>query len=107
VANARQVGLAARSQKKTDRVDAETLARAARYDPELLRPIHHRGEQAQTALAMLRARKALLESRTRLVLSACGMVKAVGGRLPRCSADYFGSKALRVRMEAGAHMATT
>ena len=38
VANARQVGLIARGQKKTDRVDAETLARAARFDPQLLRP---------------------------------------------------------------------
>jgi len=92
VANARQVGLIARGQKKTDRVDAETLARAARFDPALLKPIRHRGEQAQADLAMLRARKALLESRTRLIISARGMVKAVGGRLPTCSADYFATK---------------
>jgi transposase len=92
VANARQVGLISRSGKKTDRVDAETLARAARYDRELLRPVRHRGEQAQADLAMLRARKALVESRTRLVLSARGMVKAVGGRLPKCSTDYFATK---------------
>jgi len=43
-------------------------------------------------LAMLRSRKAILESRTRLVISARGMVKAVGGRLPKCSADYFAVK---------------
>jgi transposase len=92
VANARQVGLIARGQKKTDRVDAETLARAARFDPQLLKPIRHRGEQAQADLAMLRARKALVESRTRLVISARGMAKAVGGRLPRCSADSFAAK---------------
>jgi transposase len=92
VANARQVGLIARSQKKTDRVDAETLARAARFDPALLKPIRHRGEQAQADLAMLRARRALLDSRTRLVLSARGMVKAAGGRLPKCSADSFATK---------------
>jgi transposase len=93
VANACQVGLIARSSKKTDRVDAETLARAARFDPALLKPIRHRGEQAQADLAMLRARKALLESRTRLIVSARGMVKAVGGRLAKCSADSFASKA--------------
>jgi transposase len=92
VANARQVGLIARSQKKTDRVDAETLARAARFDPQLLKPIRHRGEQAQADLALLRARRALLESRTRLVISARGMVKAVGGRLPKCDADSFARK---------------
>ncbi len=92
VANARQVGLIARSGRKTDRVDAETLTRAARFDPALLKPIRHRGEQAQADLAMLRARKALLASRTRLVISTRGMVKAVGGRLPKGSADYFASK---------------
>lgn len=93
VANARQVGLIAHGQKKTDRVDAETLARAARFDPALLKPIRHRGAQAQADLAMLRARKALLESRTRLITSARGMVKASGGRLPKCSADAFARKA--------------
>ena len=92
VANARQVGLIARGQKKTDRVDAETLARAARFDPQLLRPVRHRGEQAQADLAMLRARKALVESRTRLVNSVRGMVKAVGGRLPKCSTASFATK---------------
>jgi transposase len=93
VANARQVGLIARSSKKTDRVDAETLARAARYDPALLKPIRHRGVQAQADLAELRARRALLESRTRLINSARGLVKATGSRLPKCSADCFAAKA--------------
>lgn len=92
VANARQVRLIARSDKKTDRIDAETLARAARFDPALLKPIRHRGERAQADLAMLRARRELLESRTRLILSTRGMVKAAGGRLPRCSADCFPAK---------------
>ena len=93
VANARQVGLIARGQRKTDRVDAETLARAARFDPQLLKPIRHRGEQAQADLALLRARNALLKSRTSLVVSCRGMVKAVGGRLPKCDADSFAEKA--------------
>ena len=89
VANARQVGLISGSKKKTDREDAETLARAARFDPRLLKPIQHRGEQAQADLAVLRSRKALVEGRTRLVNHARGMVKAIGARLPKCSADSF------------------
>ena len=93
VANARQVGLITGSKNKTDREDAETLARAARFDPRLLRPIQHRGEQAQADLAMLRSRKALVEARTRLVTAARGMVKALGGCLPRCSAESFASGA--------------
>lgn len=93
VANARQVRLISHSQQKSDRADAQTLARLARFDPALLRPIHHRGEQAQTDLALLRSRKALVEARTSLINSARGMVKASGGRLPSCSADSFVRKA--------------
>ena len=39
VANPRQVKLITESSRKDDRLDAETLARLARIDPELLRPI--------------------------------------------------------------------
>ena len=92
VANVRQVGLIARSKKKNDREDAEKLARLARLDPALLRPIRHRGEQAQADLALIRSRRALLRSRTGLINSARGMVKAMGYRLPRCSADSFAGR---------------
>ena len=42
VAKARQVKLISTSSRKDDRLDAETLARLARVDPQLLRPIRHR-----------------------------------------------------------------
>ena len=45
VANARQVRLISQSSRKDDRLDAQTLARLARVDPQLLRPIRHRGEK--------------------------------------------------------------
>lgn len=47
VANARRVRLITDSSRKNDRLDAKTLARLARVDPELLSPIRHRSEQAQ------------------------------------------------------------
>src|SRR6516225_1137284 len=47
VANARQVQLISKSSRKNDRMDAQTLARLARVDPRLLRPVQHRSEQAQ------------------------------------------------------------
>jgi transposase len=47
VANARLVQLISHSSRKNDRVDAQTLARLARVDPQLLRPIQHRSERAQ------------------------------------------------------------
>jgi transposase len=45
VANAGQTQLISASSRKDDRLDAEMSARLARVDPELLRPIHHRGKR--------------------------------------------------------------
>jgi hypothetical protein len=42
VANARKVRLIGESRKKDDRLDAQTLARLARIDPQLLYPVKHR-----------------------------------------------------------------
>jgi transposase len=92
VANARQVKLISQSSRKDDRVDAQTLARLARVDPQLLRPIQHRSEQAQLHLTVIRVREAFLEARTGLINSARGLVKVFGERLPSCDADYMGVK---------------
>lgn len=93
VANPRQVKLISHGQKKSDLLDAENLARLLRYDRGLLRPITHRGPAAQADLALLRSRDAVVRARTRLISSARNMVKAAGGRLPRCSAESFHYKA--------------
>lgn len=93
VANPRKVQLIAKSNNKTDRKDAELLARLGRLDPELLSPIQHRGPEAQTDLALLRSRAALIESRTQLINHVRGSVKPWGKRLPSCSADCFHDKA--------------
>ena len=45
-------------------MDAQMLARLARVDPQLLRPIRHRSEKAQADLMMIRVRAALVETRT-------------------------------------------
>lgn len=87
VANARQVRLISQSSRKDDRMDAEMLARLARADPQLLRPIRHRSEKAQQDLMVIRVRAALVEARTGLVNSARGLAKALGERLPACDAD--------------------
>lgn len=93
VANPRQLALIAKSTRKSDRMDALTLARLARIDPELLRPIVHRSEQAQADLALLRSRDELIRTRTALINHVRGSVKAMGSRLPGCSAQAFGKKA--------------
>src|ERR1700740_525271 len=56
VAHARNVRLIGESRKKDDRLDAQTLARLARIDPELLCPVKHRSRQAQANLSVIRAR---------------------------------------------------
>ncbi len=86
VANARQVKLISQSTRKDDKLDAHTLARLARIDPELLRPIRHRSEQAQLHLMQIRVRAGLVEARTSLVNAARGLAKAMGERLPKCDA---------------------
>src|SRR3981081_2342997 len=66
VANPRQVKLITESSRKDDRLDAKTLARLARIDPQLLRPIQHRTEKALAALMVIRVRAALISVRTSL-----------------------------------------
>lgn len=90
VANARQVKLISESSRKDDRLDAQTLARLARVDPQLLRPIQHRSETAQRHLTAIRVRAALVEARTCLVNAARGMSKSAGERLPKCDTDQMG-----------------
>jgi transposase len=90
VANARQVQLISANSRKNDRMDALLLARLARVDPQLLRPIRHRSERAQSDLMTIRIRAALVEARTSLVNAARGFAKAQGDRLPACDADAMG-----------------
>jgi transposase len=71
VANARKVRLIGESRKKDDRLDAQTLARLARIDPELL--------------CMIRARAGLVRARTGLVNAARGVAKSYGERLRGCN----------------------
>jgi transposase len=93
VANPRQVKLISQSARKTDRTDAETLARLARVDPALLRPIEHRSVAAHRGLQVIRARAALVRHRTGLVNHVRGAAKADGVRLPACSPASFPKKA--------------
>jgi transposase len=86
VGNPRRTRLIGASSNKSDRLDAETLARLARVDPKMLFPIQHRGETAQADLTVIRARAGLVESRTALINAARGLSKSFGERLRRCEA---------------------
>ena len=84
VAHARQVRLIGESRKKDDRLDAQTLARLARIDPQLLCPVKHRSAKAQVDLTVIRARAGLVRARTALVNTARGLAKSYGERLRGC-----------------------
>src|SRR6202051_695382 len=90
VANPRNVRLIGESTRKDDRLDARTLARLARIDPNLLSPVRHRGAEAQAHLAVIRARHVLVRTRTTLVNAARGLTKAFGERLRKSGAGQVG-----------------
>jgi len=90
VGHAQKVRLITKSRRKDDRLDARTLARLARIDPELLSPVKHRSAQAQLHLTEIRARAGLVSARTALVNAARGLVKSYGERLRKCGTQQFG-----------------
>ena len=92
IANPHKTRLIYGDKHKTDKLDAQKLARLARVDPELLYPIEHRGEQSQTHLALIHSRDALVRSRTQLINHVRGTVKSFGARLPKCFAESFHKK---------------
>jgi transposase len=85
VAHARNVRLIGESRKKDDRRDAQTLARLARIDPQLLSPVKHRSAKAQADLTVIRARAGLVRARTALVNTVRGLAKSYGERLRGCN----------------------
>jgi transposase len=93
VANAAHVRLIHSGKRKSDRLDAEKLARLMRYDQKLLSPVEHRGAQTQAHLAILRSRDALVKSRTALINHVRGVVKAFGHRIPKCETRVFHKRA--------------
>jgi len=89
VAHARNVRLIGESSRKDDQLDARMLARLARIDPGLLGPVRHRSAKAQIHLTVIRARAALVSTRTALVNAARGLTKSYGQRLRKCGTEQM------------------
>ena len=92
VANPRLMEGSKRRKRKSDRIDANKLARLGRVDPQSLHPIRHRSREVRQDLVVLRARDALVSMRTELINTTRGLVKSMGTRLPRCSSPSFAQK---------------
>ncbi len=89
VGNSRKLRSVWASERKCDERDAEMIARIARFDSKLFYPIRHLGKESQAMLAVLKARDALVKSRTLMVNSVRGMLKSMGIAVPSCSAQGF------------------
>ncbi|WP_263377862.1 IS110 family transposase [Granulicella paludicola] len=92
VANVRELRAISHSDRKSDDVDAEKLARYARLDPEILRPIPHRTIRQQEALTLIRARELLVRLRTAAIKAVRGLTKACGHRMPASSITCFAQR---------------
>ena len=99
VANPRNLPMITQSIRKSDRVDAEMLARLARVDEQLLSPVKHRAAALYPDIAKLRARDLLVRTRTRLVNAVLGITKAAGVRMRRFSTESFARQALPLMPE--------
>ena len=101
VANPSELAAITKSQKKSDQRDARMLAKLARVDPELLRPLRHRSAQAQTDLALLKARHALVKVRSTLIGHCRGdrqerrgaPAQVLGRELPQAAGSRAGGAA--------------
>lgn len=95
VANSRELKWITSSDTKNDRNDAVKLARLARADRKLLAPVEHRTAEQQADLAVIRARDALVRTRTLLINTARSVAKGFGLRLPSSITHTFGARALQ------------
>jgi transposase len=75
---------------------AEKIARYARLDPKILRPIAHRTVAQQEALTLIRARNLIVRLRTAAVNAVRGLAKPCGYRLPASSTLCFAKRSLAV-----------
>ena len=98
VVNPRRVRLIAESSLKTDVLDAEVLARVGRLDLGLLRPVYQRSQEAQELRTRLRARSALVKSRTALINTVRGTLRAQGYRMGSSSTRNFLPRYLTVKV---------
>jgi len=99
VANSYQMGRIYKGQDKSDRHDAQTLARLGRSDPKLLRPLQHRRSTAMVDRGLLHAREVLVRSRVQLINHVRGSVKTIGVRLTSSGTAQF-AKNIRPQIPA-------
>jgi transposase len=95
VAHARNMQLITESNREDDRLDARTLARLARIDPQLLGPVRHRSAKAQIHSDRDPRSATLVSARTALVNTARGLTKSFAERLAKCGTQQMNREIAR------------
>lgn len=94
VANPRKLGAIYKSDNKTDKRDAEMLARIGRFDTKLLHAVQHSSLKHQRDRKVIDTREALVDVRTKLINYVRSSLKSFGIFLPKgTSAATFARKA--------------
>ena len=92
VANPRKLRAIYANNRKSDKRDAEMLARLGRVDPELLHPIQHASEEAQRDLLQVKLRDNLVSQRVDIISSVRFTLKSLGIRLPSPNTACFAKR---------------
>jgi transposase len=89
VANPRKVRAIWQQERKSDKRDAEMLARIGRVDPKLLKPIRHGSADAQRELLSIKMRDALVRQRVNIISAIRFTLKSLGHRVSNPSTARF------------------
>ena len=93
VANARKLRAIYQNDRKSDKLDAQMLARLGRLDPKLLYPIAHQSEEAQRDLLQIKLRDTLIRQRVNIISSVRFTLKSLGIKTRSTNTNYFTRRA--------------
>jgi transposase len=93
VANPRKVRAIYQNVRKSDRNDAELLARLARSDEKLLSPVEHVSEEMQRDLLQIKLRDNLVRHRVDIISSVRFTLKSLGIALSSKNSESFATHA--------------
>jgi transposase len=89
IANPRKLRAIYQNERKSDRRDAQMLARIGRLDPALLYPVRHGSAEAQADLLRIKLRDSLVRARVALINSVRFSLKSLGYSVPNPSSERF------------------
>lgn len=93
VGNARKLKAISEHERKSDELDARTLAKIGRMDVDLLYPINHVSQEALKDRLIISSRENLVDHRKSLIQSVRGSVKALGLRIESVYAEGLPNRA--------------